>query len=52
MIPTAARVLAPNAAVTAAGAASCGVRSVAWMLLRPGIEVTLAPSGFERSTDL
>jgi hypothetical protein len=31
MMPTAARVLAPKAAVTVVGAASCGVRSAAWM---------------------
>ena len=31
MMPTAARVVAANAAVTAAGAASCSVRSAAWI---------------------
>ena len=31
MMPTAARVVAANAAVTAVGAASCSVRSAAWI---------------------
>ena len=31
MIPTVARVVAPNAAATAAGAVSCSVRSAAWI---------------------
>ena len=47
MIPIAARVLAPNAAVTAAGAASCGVREHFLNLQRSGVEVALAPSNFE-----
>ena len=52
MMPTAARVLAPNAAVTAAGAASCSAAQHFLNLQGSGVEVALAPSGFERSPDL
>ena len=52
MMPTAARVLAPNAAVTAAGAASCSASQHFLNLQGSGVEVALAPSGFERRPDL
>jgi hypothetical protein len=47
MMPTVARVVAANAAVAAAGAASCSVRKAVWMSRARASRLRCRPSGFE-----
>lgn len=52
MIPTVARAVAPNAAVTSAGAASCSETICGLDLSGSGIDIALAPGTFGCRSDL